>query len=214
MIDDIEDEQSGEVAEGCGYLPKFRAPDKVNLSKERGIATHMLLQFCDLDRLMSSGARAELTALKLGGFLSEKDASLVRIREVEAFASSKLLSDMRSAKKLYREFRFNVKLPACDFTTDEELKRLYADEHVLVQGVIDCLYEDENGKMHLVDYKTDRLTPEELSDRALARKKLYDKHSLQLSYYAKAVELIFGKYPETVEVYSLPLGDTLDVSKK
>ena len=214
MIDDTEDEQSGEVAEGCGYLPKFRAPDKVNLSKERGIATHMLLQFCDLDRLMSRGARAELTALKLGGFLSEKDASLVRIREVEAFASSKLLSDMRSAKKLYREFRFNVKLPACDFTTDEELKRLYADEHVLVQGVIDCLYEDENGKMHLVDYKTDRLTPAELSDRALARKKLFDKHSLQLSYYAKAVELIFGKYPETVEVYSLPLGDTLDVSKK
>ena len=38
------------------------------------------------------------------------------------------------------------------------------------------------------------------------------KHSLQLSYYAKAVELIFGKYPKTVEVYSLPLGDTVDVA--
>ena len=29
---------------------------------------------------------------------------------------------------------------------------------------------------------------------------------------AKAVELMFGKYPKTIEVYSLPLGDTLDVS--
>ena len=118
---------------------------------------------------------------------------------------------MCSAKRIYREFRFNVKLPASEFTTEAELKALYENEAVLVQGVIDCLYEDESGEVHLVDYKTDRLTPEELADRELARRKLYKKHSLQLSYYAKAVELIFGKYPKTIEVYSLPLGDTLDV---
>ena len=120
---------------------------------------------------------------------------------------------MMAAKKLYREFRFNVKLHAKDFTADPEQKKLYENEYVLVQGVIDCLYEDENGDFHLIDYKTDRLTPEELSDRELARKRLSDKHSLQLSYYAKAVELMFGKYPKTIEVYSLPLADVLDVSR-
>ena len=81
------------------------------------------------------------------------------------------------------------------------------DKSVLVQGVIDCLYVDKNGEYHLVDYKTDRLAPEELADRDMARRKLYEKHSLQLSYYAKAVEQIFGKYPSTIEVYSLHLGD-------
>lgn len=129
------------------------------------------------------------------------------------FAHSKLICDMLAAKRLYREFRFNVKLPAEDFTTDPEQKKLFTGEHVLVQGVIDCLYEDKDGEYHLIDYKTDRLTPEERADRTLARQKLYDKHSLQLSYYAKAVELMFGKYPKTIEVYSLPLGDTLDVSR-
>ena len=195
------------------YLPKFRSPDAINLSAERGIATHMLLQFCDLERLAESGARNELHELKSGGFLSEKDASLVRIKEVEAFVKSRLLGEMRSAVRLYRELRFNVKLPASDFTADEEQKFLYKDEKIFVQGVIDCLYEDADGEMHLVDYKTDRLTPEELADRELARLKLTDKHSLQLSYYAKAVELMFGKYPKTIEVYSLPLGDTVDVAK-
>ena len=209
-IDGSEDE----AEEKRGYLPKFRAPDKVNLSAERGRATHMLLQFCDLERLYKNGARAELTELKNGGFLSEKDASLVRIKEVDVFSKSKLITKMRSAVKIYREFRFNVKLPACDFTTDAELKRLYENENVLVQGVIDCLYVDEAGKYHLVDYKTDRLTPEERADREKARQRLSDKHSLQLSYYAKAVEEIFGKYPSTIEVYSLHLGDTLDVSVK
>ena len=135
----------------------------------------------------------------------------MRIREVEAFAKSKLLLEMRSADKLYRELRFNVKLPARDFTTEDELKALYENEQILVQGVIDCLYLDKEGEYHLVDYKTDRLTAEERADRELARKKLAAKHSLQLSYYAKAVELIFGKYPSTVEVYSLPLGDTVEI---
>ena len=209
------DNGDGETEEGeerRGYLPKFRAPDEQSLSAERGIATHMLLQFCDLERMVRLGARAELEALKNSGFLSEKDASLVRIKEAEGFARSALIKKMLEAKHIYREFRFNVKLPADGFTTDDELKELYKNEHVLVQGVIDCLYEDEDGELHLIDYKTDRLTREELANRELAQKKMYDKHSLQLSYYAKAVELMFGKYPRTIEVYSLPLCDTLDVS--
>lgn len=208
------DADEDDTSEKRGYLPKFRAPEMENLSAERGIATHMLLQFCDLDRLTERGAREELKALKDGGFLSERDASLVRIKEVDAFARSRLISDMRSAAKLYREFRFNVKLPASDFTTDNEQKRLYENEQILVQGVIDCLYEDNTGELHLVDYKTDRLSPEEKSDPEKAREKLIAKHSLQLSYYAKAVEKIFGKYPKTIEVYSLPLGDTLNVTLK
>ena len=203
-----------EAEEKRGYLPKFRAPNDADLSAERGIATHMLLQFCNLDRLTRVGAREELAELTKGGFLSERDASLVRIKEVDAFARSRLISEMRSASDLYRELRFNVKLPASDFTGDEEQKKLYENEKILVQGVIDCLYVDSDGEYHLVDYKTDRLTPEERADRDLAREKLYKKHSLQLSYYAKAVELIFGKYPKTVEVYSLPLGQTLDVMRK
>ena len=206
------DTREESTEEKRGYLPKFRSPDMVNLSAERGIATHMLLQFCDLERLTERGAREELKALLGGGFLSQKDAELVRVKEAEIFAHSRLIRDMLAAKRLYREFRFNVKLPAEDFTTDPEQKKLFTGEHVLVQGVIDCLYEDKDGEYHLIDYKTDRLTPEERADRTLARQKLYDKHSLQLSYYAKAVELMFGKYPKTIEVYSLPLGDTLDVS--
>ena len=211
--DTVPNEEDGESGEKRGYLPRFRAPDTHSLSAEKGIATHMLLQFCDLERMVSVGAKEEIAELKAKGFLSEKDASLVRLKEAEGFAKSKLIRDMLAAKKLYREFRFNVKLPAEDFTTDEELKSLYRGESVLVQGVIDCLYEDADGEYHLIDYKTDRLSPEERADKELARKKMCEKHSLQLSYYAKAVELMFGRYPKSIEVYSLPLGDTLDVAR-
>ena len=144
-LDDGEEKTEQNEEEKRAYLPKFRSKEDANLSAERGIATHMLLQFCSLERLKKEGARAELNALKSGGFLSGKDAELVRIKEVEAFRNSRLIDDMMAARSIHRELRFNVKLPASDFTTDEELKQLYTDERVLVQGVIDCLYEDADG---------------------------------------------------------------------
>ena len=61
------------------------------------------------------------------------------------------------------------------------------------------------------DYKTDFLTYAEINDKDLAREKLNNAHSRQLSYYAEALRSIFGKYPDKVLIYSLPLGDTVEV---
>ena len=192
-------------------LPRFAEGNPAEESAKRGIATHYFLQFCDLDKLDEIGAREELLRLRREGFISQEDAERVRLFEIELFRKSKLLRDMKSAKRLYREFRFNTSLPAEIFTTEEEKRESYKGKTVLVQGVIDCLIEYPDGTLGLFDYKTDRLTKEELSDRTLAERKLKESHSLQLSYYALAVEKIFKKAPKQVMVYSLPLGDTVDV---
>ena len=194
---------------GLGILPEFISGKDTESSLKRGIATHLLFQFCDLERLYSEGGASELERLVAEGYISPEDKVRVRLDEVEMFRRSELLSRMRSAKSIFREFRFNVLLDAESFT--ETNKELYRGEKILVQGVIDCLYEDELGELHLVDYKTDRLTRAELKDRALAELKMRESHSTQLSYYAEAVRRIFGKYPKTKKVYSLHLGDTLDV---
>ncbi|MBQ8529141.1 MAG: UvrD-helicase domain-containing protein [Clostridia bacterium] len=202
---------SDEEDDGARHLPAFVTEDGVEESAKRGISTHKFLQFCDLERLALEGAEAELERLVSEGFLSELDKSRVRLGEIRKFRSSKLFSDMRGARSLYRELRFNVLLPAHIFTEREEQKAAYRDRKVLVQGVIDCIVEYPDGTLGLFDYKTDRLTREELSDPALAEAKLREKHSLQLSYYSLAVEKMFGKAPRRVEVYSLPLGDTVPV---
>ena len=197
--------------EATGILPAFVSGRDAYESAKRGIATHMLMQFCDLEHLSKMGASAELSRLVGRGFISKKNAELVRLDEVERFRKSALASEMRGAKQIWRELRFNVRLEADEFTEDEDRKEAFRGRTLLVQGVIDCIYEDENGGLHLVDYKTDRLTREELADPALAAEKLSRAHSLQLSYYARAVEKMFGKKPVSVEVYSLPLGDTVAV---
>ena len=224
LYPEILDDTAGEIsltvdkseipAKKLGILPEFISGSSEYESAKKGIATHNFLQFFDLDALRAAGAEKELLRLTERGFISEADSKRVRTGEIKLFEKSSLFTEMQKAKKLYREFRFNVMLPASHFTTDAKKKNALAGQNLLLQGVIDCLIEDVDGNYHLVDYKTDRLTREELSDKSLAERTLNEKHSLQLSYYALAVEQIFSKKPATVRVYSLPLGDTVDISRK
>ncbi len=193
------------------YAPRFVSGAAADESAKRGIATHLVLQFCDFAALAERGSEAELSRLYADGFISKDDLSRVRIDEIDLFIKSELYREIIGARQLYREFRFNVMLPASLFTTEPERKAAYEGKKILLQGVIDCLIEDSDGNLHLIDYKTDRLTRAELADRQLAERKLSKKHSLQLSYYALAIKEIFGKEPETRRVYSLPLGDTVEV---
>ena len=191
--------------------PKFIAEDPLDKSAKRGIATHNFLQFFDVEELLKNGAEAELKRLADKGFISKKNTTLVRKSELVLFERSELFLAMKNAKKLYREFRFNTRLPAEYFAESDKSRSLYKGHTVLVQGVIDCLIENDDGTLRLIDYKTDRLTKEELVDESLAKETLNRKHAQQLSYYALAVERIFGKRPEQVEVYSLPLGKTVKI---
>ena len=194
-----------------GKKPKFMLDTDPDDSAKRGIATHLFMQFCDIENLAKSGSQAELDRLVAGEFISREDAARVRLDEIELFARSGLIDEMRRAKKIYRELRFNVRFPASRFTADAEKREAYADRTLLVQGVIDCIVERKSGELLLIDYKTDRLTKRELENRALATEKLTRSHASQLSYYKMAVEKMFGRPPVSVAVYSLPLGDTVEI---
>ena len=194
-------------------LPAFASGTSADESAKRGIATHYFMQFFDIDALAHGSATDELKRLVERGFISKEDGARVRIKEIERFKKSSLFEEMRSAKSLYREFRFNVLLPAGEFTEEEKKKEALRDREILVQGVIDCILLREDGSLALYDYKTDRLTKEELADPNLAAAKLREKHKNQLELYALAVEKIFGKLPTTLEVYSLPLGDTVSMKQ-
>ncbi len=191
-------------------LPPFFTGKEKDKSAERGIATHTVLQFCDFDRLCTDGVASEIERLVDCRFLSQDAAALVRREELSAFAASALLSRLRRAKRLYRELRFHVFLPAALFTEEKEKKRALGDKQLLVQGVMDCVAVDADDNLLLIDYKTDRLSPAARADRALAEDELRQKHRMQLSYYAAAVQKIFGRPPDLTAVYSLALGDTVD----
>ena len=173
---------------------------------ERGTATHLFLQFCDFSALRQRGIAEELFRLVEKRFLPESLASLVYTEELEKFLDSELMKRLEQAKRIVREQRFNLLLPASAFTADTTRREALRDETVAVQGVIDLVLVGEDGSPELYDYKTDRLTKEELSDPALAQKRMQERHGLQLSYYAHAAELLFGKPCSRIGIYSTHAG--------
>ena len=186
-------------------LPDFITGRAEGESAKRGIATHKVLQFADFEAL-EADPKAEVERLIKSEFISKDDGERVRVNELASFVRSPLFKEIKEAKAIHRELRFNVFLGADSFTAESEKKKLLEGESILVQGVIDCLIENDDGDFHLIDYKTDRLTREELHDTALGEERLRASHTLQLSYYREAVKQIFGKAPSKVGIYSLHLG--------
>ncbi len=178
---------------------------------ERGTATHTFLQFCDFDYALSNGVGAELDRLLTHRFIDERTARLCNVRQLEQFFDSELFRQIKNADTVWREQRFQMFLPASEFTQIEQKAELLEGETIAVQGVIDLFFRDKDGNIILVDYKTDFLTAEELQDPTLAEQKLKERHGEQLSYYQRAIEQMFGAPPAQTVIYSLPLAKSIIV---
>ena len=80
--------------------------------------------------------------------------------------------------------------------THLELYEQKTEEWILVQGIIDVYFEEEDGLV-VLDYKTDRVSDE---------KELVNKYHAQLDYYAKALEQLTEKKVKEKLIYSFALG--------
>ena len=180
---------------------------------ERGTATHLFLQFCDMNNLRATeeSVKQEIGRLVSNQYLSADIAKLIRINEILNFTKSKLFSELVKSQRIHRELRFNVFIPATEFTTQDKLKSTYFDKEILVQGVIDLCFFSSDGQLILCDYKTDRI-PREIYDNYEKIKQMFiTSHKQQLKYYSYAVQSIFGRTPDRILIYSLAYGDSFQI---
>ena len=92
------------------------------------------------------------------------------------------------AKAVNREIPFTLSLPA---------KEVYPawngpEESVFIQGIIDCVFEDENGLV-LIDYKSDGITDRYRGGFEQAKPILEDRYRLQINLYTIAIEQIWKR---------------------
>ena len=191
--------------------PFFSSVTPVPSAAERGTATHLFFQFCNFEYAAVNGVDEELARLSELKYLPEDIEKLIYKDELEQFLKSDLIKHIFRAKQVIREQRFNVNLPINDFTSNEKLLSKMQNEPLAVQGVIDLILIDKDENIRLYDYKTDRLSRTELADPLLAAKKLNSAHAYQLSYYAKAIEILFNKKCTSVQIYSTHSGILYDV---
>ena len=190
-------------------MPNFlmREEDETGTSAQKGIAMHTFMQFCDFDRVMQNGVEAEIEYLAQKRFIFESDREKMDVFKLKAFFESALAQKMMASEKVFREKRFMIKLPASLFT--EDTSEILTKEQILVQGVIDCAFFDENGELILVDYKTDFFAGS--TKRSFVEKTLRERHGRQLGYYKLACEALFGILPAHTYIYAFALNDTVEI---
>lgn len=205
-----------EKKEKAPTVPCFISGKEKDAAAKAGTATHLFLQFCRFEALAEQAGKstkelveAELSRLVSEKYIDKRDAVRVRTDELARFAASPLLARILAAKEVHREFRFHTMLDAMLFSKEKD--PAFRGHSILTQGVIDLLLENPDGSLSLCDYKTDRLTQAHLSDPEAARAFFEERHAAQLSYYAAAVEQIFGKAPKSLEIYSLHAARSFEI---
>ncbi len=186
--------------------------NKKPTASEIGTATHAFLQFCDYENVEKNGLECEIERLRQEKFITERTVSIISKKQLEGFFKSDLYKLITSAKSIRREFRFGMFREASDFTENDGIKELVKDKKIYVQGSIDLIIETEDGEIVLCDYKTDRLSTEEKNDRELLMTNMKQKHGEQLSQYRYAAKQIFGKEPGRIYIYSLALGEAIEIT--
>ena len=178
---------------------------------ETGTATHLFLQYCDYNRVLRDGIDNEILRLTEYGFINERTASILNRDMLGSFFGSDFFARVGSATRVERELRFARFVPLASLTTNAELAEALEGRSLFVQGSIDllCIYPD--GHMELCDYKTDHISAEERENPALLQARMTEAHREQLMQYAAAVEEMYGNRPTKAYIFSLPLGDALEI---
>ena len=179
--------------------PDFTRQDSISAA-QRGTAMHAFLQFADFRRA-AAGLDQEIELLHQLGYLTKRDTQALEKVKLRQFFGSEFCARMLRAPALLREKKFTLRIPAselCEPQTQSDLFEIAitGGETIVVQGIVDCAFE-ENGRLILLDYKTDRV--ESLDT-------LRERYGGQLRLYRRAMRECFGMEVAEALVYSFWLG--------
>ncbi|MEF3354289.1 helicase-exonuclease AddAB subunit AddA [Paenibacillus sp. GYB006] len=180
--------------------PKFMEESRLT-GAERGTVYHTLMQHVPAEPgLTVSTAQAVIASLVERHILLPYQAEAIDPVQIVRFFESepgKALIEAEKTGWVRREMPFSYGLPAdetlLDFhhhsSTGEENRMdssILGGETVLIQGIVDCLFE-VGGKRILLDYKTDRVLEHRGGIDTLAK-----GYEFQLDLYARALRDILG----------------------
>lgn len=198
------------------YLPKFIETDENVTGSMRGSAFHKVMELFDFSKLtkeVNSDKKAaeellrqQIDRMRQEQVLSEEFYQMLSVPRLAGFLQTEAALRMAEAARggrLYKEQPFVMGLSA------DRLKAAFPpEETVLIQGIIDVFFEEEDGYV-VLDYKTDAVErPEELVKR----------YQVQLAYYSEVLEQLSGyrkdgsgKRVKERIIYSFRLGKEIPV---
>lgn len=154
-----------------------------------GVAFHAVMQHLDLRTPANPMLVArELERLMHERLISPEQFAAVDQEEVNAFLASELGKRLANAKRIWREQPFFHRLPL-----QAGARSRTNQDFVLVQGVIDCLAEEEANWL-IVDYKTDHVLKRDVPQKVF-------EYQAQVAAYHEVVATLGGGKPVESYIY-------------
>lgn len=190
---ELSDEHSGtELLSGfkksITKRPKFMQ-EKALSPAERGTALHMVMQHVDVARPVTiESIKTQVKWMVHNELLTVEQAEVINTELIGKFFETELGKRIIRAKVVHREIPFTLSLPSTEVypTWKDEV------ESVFVQGIIDCVFEDEDGLV-LIDFKSDGITDRYKGGFEQAKPILEERYRLQINLYTKALEKIWKR---------------------
>lgn len=175
--------------------PKFMQNVETLNKAEIGTLMHLILQKLEFKISYNEKILNELIQkLIYLNIITEKQSEYIDKKKILKFTKTELFKEIQDAKEIYKEQPFHMS------AIDEKTK-----EKVLIQGIIDLYYINQNNEIVLVDYKTDYVEKGK-------EEELINKYKEQLKIYKQAIEKALNKKVKKIYLYSVYLNEAIKVA--
>ena len=186
--------------------PKFLREQEEKLSAaQKGTLLHLCMQKLDNSKDYTLQEVKELIEqMRLKNQLTQMQHNAININKIYKFTQNEIWQRIKSAKILHKEKAFYINVPIKHIYKEIEESNSEINGDILVQGIIDLYFIDENDKLVLLDYKTDYV---EIGQE----NKLVEKYKVQLDLYKNALEEALKRKVDEVYIYSTYLDKIIKV---
>lgn len=194
--------------------PMFLEEEKGLSAAEKGTILHFIMQHLDLERIsgifnvaehpddsLLEDIKYQVEKMVAKELLTRQQADSIDIRRIAKFLNSGLGQRLLKSKSVNREVPFNMEVPCSEIysdITDNACK----NETILLQGIIDCYFEEDDGIV-LLDYKTDYV-------KQGMEHKIKENYRSQIEFYTRAIETITEKKVKEKYIYLFSSGSLLE----
>jgi len=152
--------------------------EKQLTATEIGTAMHTVMQHVPQQGFENmEEAQQFLDGLANKQLITEEERKAIELEKLLHFFQTPIGQRFSHAQKLYREVPFTLSVKDAD------------GDSQIIQGIVDCLMLDEDGRWVLLDYKTDKILPSFEEEKALIRE-MTKRYGVQIRLYTEAVEKI------------------------
>ena len=143
---------------------------------------------------------ADLQGLIDKNILRPEEVGTVNRKWIADFVKTPMfarLSQAASHGLLHRETAIDYNIGLSEIYKDESIDE---SERMMLVGIVDVFFEDQDGDLVLLDYKTDYVNKDRYED-------IVARYKPQLDLYARALEDISGKRVKEKYIYLFSVGD-------